>query len=180
MRKPTKRGTSKNAGSTLFLCLKLYNFYNMKKYVLFLSALFLISCSRDRESSISWDTCIFSEEYVDVQQALVDSICREVAEKRNFIKKDERKYIIPTDNSDEGEREVTFFYNEVKTKMEAIPEFEQVSDFNFNYTVYSSDTIITVGPTGMTIFSIELFNKGRFYPISRTKDLYFRYNLQHE
>lgn len=170
----------------------------MKKYVLFLSALLLISCSRDRESSISWDTCIFSEENVDVQHALVDSICREVAEKRNFIKKDERKYIIPTDNSTDEQREVDLFYYEVKQKLMVIPEFITVSEFNFKYTdntthtttivinsdtVYSSDssdTTITVGPTGMTVFSIELYNKKRIYPISRTKELYFLYKSQHE
>ncbi|MCQ2337766.1 MAG: hypothetical protein MJ001_02405 [Paludibacteraceae bacterium] len=167
----------------------------MKKYVLFLSALLLISCSHDGESSISWDTCIYGEENAYVQQAIVDSICYEVAEKMNFIKEDERKYIIPTDNSNEEQREVDLFYYEVQNKMKAIPEFEKVSNANFSYsytstttvvinsdTVYSdsSDTLIKVEPTGMTNFSIELYDKKTNRSYQCSKMLYFIYNSQHE
>lgn len=74
--------------------------------------------------------------------------------------------------------------------MKAIPEFEEVTSANIIVSgdfsiivVVNSDTVFsgpsdTIEPTGMTNFSIELYEKKKNRSIPHSKMLYFLYNSQ--
>ncbi|MCQ2337765.1 MAG: hypothetical protein MJ001_02400 [Paludibacteraceae bacterium] len=110
----------------------------MKKlFVFLLISILCFSCKeKDDEVFISWDVVNFSNSDIIsyVQQELVDSVCHAVAEENGFIKKGDRKYLIPTDDIVQGTVIGDTYVDEVVYHLGNRPGIYLQTSYNENVT----------------------------------------------